>query len=107
MVLLVIPVINVESALALNPKLPVADVLLRKYPSSTKLHQRDCTNLTRREKTLNCEDKVSRNVVCSNIFDVLMINSDQELLVLSTSILQVSNPETIKIIKKPQNNNVE
>ncbi|KAK4727083.1 hypothetical protein R3W88_032000 [Solanum pinnatisectum] len=45
---------------------------------NTKLQQLDCTNPTRKDKMMNCEDKVSRKVVCSNTFDALMINSDQE-----------------------------
>ncbi|KAG5605059.1 hypothetical protein H5410_026551 [Solanum commersonii] len=47
-----------------------------------------------------CEDKVSMKVVCSNTFDALMINSDQEHHALSTPTLQVFNPETTKIIKE-------
>ncbi|KAK4717131.1 hypothetical protein R3W88_015469 [Solanum pinnatisectum] len=68
--------------------------------SNTKLQHLDCTNPTLKERTINCENKVSRKVVCSNTFDALMINSDQELHALSTPILQVSNPETIRIIKE-------
>ncbi|KAK4711231.1 hypothetical protein R3W88_005744 [Solanum pinnatisectum] len=68
-------------------------------PGNSKL-QLDCTNPTHKEQTMNCEDKVSRKVVCSNTFDALMINSDQELHALSTPILQISNPETTRIIKE-------
>ncbi|KAH0683683.1 hypothetical protein KY290_022316 [Solanum tuberosum] len=142
-----VPVINLESDLASNPKLPTVDVLSRKNPSlatiqdscqvnkvqqceenldqifesggtcdhdftlkdndkegwtevpsktfsPAKLQQLDCTNPPRKEKTINCEDKVSRKIVCSNTFDALMTNSDQELHALSSPILQVSNPET-------------
>ncbi|KAH0723176.1 hypothetical protein KY285_005760 [Solanum tuberosum] len=151
----VAPVINLESDLALNPKLPTAGVLSGKDPSlatiedsgqvnkvqqceenldqivesggtcdhdftlkdndeggwtevpsktfspgNTKLQQLDCTNPPRKEKTINYEDEVSKKIVCSNIFDALMINSDQELHALSTPILQVSNPETTTIIKE-------
>ncbi|KAG5583174.1 hypothetical protein H5410_053801 [Solanum commersonii] len=69
-------------------------------PGNTILQQLDCTNPTRKEQPMNCEDKVSRKVVYSNTFDALMINSDQELHALSTPILQVSNPETSRIIKE-------
>ncbi|KAH0733724.1 hypothetical protein KY285_009431 [Solanum tuberosum] len=69
-------------------------------PGNTKLQQLDCTNLTRKEQTMNCEDKVTRKVVCSNTFDALMVNSDQELHALSTPIHQVSNLETTRIIKE-------
>ncbi|XP_049399994.1 uncharacterized protein LOC125864106 [Solanum stenotomum] len=152
----VVPVINLESDLALNPKLPTAGVLSGKDPSlatiedscqtnkvqqceenldqivesaggtydhdftlkdndeggwtevpsktfspgNTKLQQLDCTNPPRKEQTINCEDEVSKKIVCSNIFDALMINFDQELYVLSTPILQVSNLETTRIIKE-------
>ncbi|KAG5629793.1 hypothetical protein H5410_001510 [Solanum commersonii] len=53
-----------------------------------------------KEQTINCKDKVSRNVVFSNTFEALVINSDQELHALSTLILQVSNLETTRIIKE-------
>ncbi|KAG5626547.1 hypothetical protein H5410_011765 [Solanum commersonii] len=142
-----VPMINLESDLASNPKLPTAGVLSGKYPSlatiqnscqankvqqceenldqifksggtcdhdftlkdndkeswtkvpsktfsPAKLQQLDCTNPPCKEQTINCEDKVSRKIVCSNTFDALMTNSDQELHVLSSPILQVSNPET-------------
>ncbi|KAK4737041.1 hypothetical protein R3W88_000738 [Solanum pinnatisectum] len=108
----VVPMINLES------KLHVAGVVSRKDPSlatiedpghaniveqrSTKLQRLDCTNPTRKEQTINCNDKVSRNFVCSNTFDALMINYDQELRALSTPILQVSILETTRIIKEPQ-----
>ncbi|KAG5582926.1 hypothetical protein H5410_053553 [Solanum commersonii] len=69
-------------------------------PGNTKLQQLDCTNPPRKEQTINCEDEVSKKIVCSNIFDALMINFDQELHALSTLILQVSNPETTRIIKE-------
>ncbi|KAH0689244.1 hypothetical protein KY289_016602 [Solanum tuberosum] len=69
-------------------------------PGNTKLQQLDCTNPTHKDQMVNCEDKVSRKVVCSNTFDALVINSDQELHVLSTPILQDSNPETTRIIKE-------
>uniref|UniRef100_M1DIJ7 Uncharacterized protein n=1 Tax=Solanum tuberosum TaxID=4113 RepID=M1DIJ7_SOLTU len=138
----VVPVINLESDLVSNPKIPTAGVLPGKYssmatiedssqankvqqceenldrisesgtydhdftlkdndkgdwievpsktfsPCNAKLQQLDCTNPTHKEQTMNCEDKVSRKVVCSNTFDALMINSDQELHALSTPILQ-------------------
>ncbi|KAH0754163.1 hypothetical protein KY290_024433 [Solanum tuberosum] len=125
-----VPMINLESDLVLNPKLPTAgvnkvrqceenldqifesggtcdhDFTLKdndnegwtEVPSKTfspaKLQQLDCTNPPRKEQTINCEDKVSRKIVCSNTFDALMTNSDQELHALSSPILQVSNPET-------------
>ncbi|KAH0727260.1 hypothetical protein KY284_003125 [Solanum tuberosum] len=150
-----VPVINLESDLASNPKLPTAGVLSGKNssfatiedfgqankvqqceenldqnfefggtcdhdftlkdidkggwtevpiktfsPGNTKLQQLDCTNPPRKEQTINYEDKVSRKIVCSNTFDALMINSDQELHALSTPILQVSNPETTRLIKE-------
>ncbi|KAH0683678.1 hypothetical protein KY290_022302 [Solanum tuberosum] len=142
-----VPVINLESYLASNPKLPIVGVLSGKNPSLAtiqdscqankvqqceenldqifesggtcdhdftlkdndkegwievpsktfslaKLQQLDCTNQPRKEKTINCEDKVSRKIVCSNTFDALMTNTDQELYALSSPILQVSNLET-------------
>ncbi|KAH0716805.1 hypothetical protein KY290_013065 [Solanum tuberosum] len=67
---------------------------------NNKLQHLDCTNPTCKDQTINCEDKVSGEVVCSNTFDAIMINSDQELHALSTPILQVSNPETTRIIKE-------
>ncbi|KAG5620371.1 hypothetical protein H5410_005589, partial [Solanum commersonii] len=67
---------------------------------NSKLQHLDCTNPTCKDQTINCEDKVSGKVVCSNTFDSLMINSDQELHALATRILQVSNPETTRIIKE-------
>ncbi|KAH0729109.1 hypothetical protein KY289_000297 [Solanum tuberosum] len=108
-----VPMINLESDLDLNPKLPTAGVLSGKDSSlatiqdsgqankdndkggSTevktfslaKLQQLDCTNPPRKEQTINCEDKVSRKIVCSNNFDALMIDSNQELHALSTPIL--------------------
>ncbi|KAH0684349.1 hypothetical protein KY289_022101, partial [Solanum tuberosum] len=105
---LVVPVINLEYEL--NPKLPTPSILSGKDPSlatiedsgGTKLQQLDCTNPTHKEKTVNCEDKLSSKFVCSNTFDALMINSDRELHELSTPILLVSNPETPRIIKEPQ-----
>ncbi|KAH0779479.1 hypothetical protein KY290_005906 [Solanum tuberosum] len=69
-------------------------------PGNTQLQQLVCTNPPRKEQTINCEDEVSKKIVSSNIFDALMINSDQELHALSTPILQVSNPETTRIIKE-------
>ncbi|KAG5632368.1 hypothetical protein H5410_004085 [Solanum commersonii] len=71
-------------------------------PGGTKIQQLDFCNPTHKDQMVNCEDKVSQKAVCSNTFDVLMINSDQELHVLSTPILLVSNPETPKIIKEPE-----
>ncbi|KAH0679855.1 hypothetical protein KY284_020940 [Solanum tuberosum] len=143
-----VPVINLESDLASNPKLPTTGVLSGKDPSLAtiqdygqankvqqceenldqifesggtcdhdftlkdndkgsrtevpsktfsldKLQQLDCTNPPHKEQTINCEDKVSRKSVCSNTFDALIINSDQELHALSTPILQISNQETL------------
>ncbi|KAK4710027.1 hypothetical protein R3W88_004540 [Solanum pinnatisectum] len=110
---LVVPVINLESNQVSNSKLPTAGVLSGKDPilatiedsgqankvqqcednldqifefgGNTKLQKLDCTNPTRKEQTINSEDKIS---------------SDQELHALSTPILQVSNPETTRIIKE-------
>uniref|UniRef100_M1D880 NB-ARC domain containing protein n=1 Tax=Solanum tuberosum TaxID=4113 RepID=M1D880_SOLTU len=151
----VVPEINLESSLVLNPKLPTVGVLSGKDPSlatiedfvqankmqqceenldqifesggtcdhditlkdndkgrwtevpskmfspgNSKLQHLDCTNPACKDQTINCEDKVSGKVVCSNTFDALMINFDQELHALSTPILQVSNPETTRIIKE-------
>ncbi|KAH0766086.1 hypothetical protein KY285_001957 [Solanum tuberosum] len=125
-----VPVINLESDIASNPKLPTAGVLSGKNPSlamiqdscqankvqqceenldqifesggtcdhdftlkdndkegwtevpsktfsPAKLQQLDCTNPPCKEQTINCKDKVSRKIVCSNTFDTLMTNSDQ------------------------------
>ncbi|KAK4734004.1 hypothetical protein R3W88_008265 [Solanum pinnatisectum] len=107
-------VINLESDLISNPKLSTAGIQdsgqankvqqceenLGKFLSNTKIQQLDCTNPIHKEKTVNYEDKVSRKVVCSNTFDALMINSDQELHPLSTPILQDSNPKATRIIKE-------
>ncbi|KAJ8529440.1 hypothetical protein K7X08_036275 [Anisodus acutangulus] len=70
-------------------------------PGSTKLQQLDCTSPGRKEQAANCEDKVSRKLVCSNTFDALMINSDQELNA-ATPTLHISNPEIASIVKEPQ-----
>ncbi|KAH0710840.1 hypothetical protein KY284_012267 [Solanum tuberosum] len=118
----VVPVINLESDLVSNPKLPTAGVLYGKDPSlatiedygqDTKVQQCE-ENLDQifeyggtcdHDFTLKDNDKggltevpsetfsrVSRKIVCSNTFDALRINSDQELHALFTPILQVSNP---------------
>ncbi|KAG5627967.1 hypothetical protein H5410_013185 [Solanum commersonii] len=149
-----VSMINLESNLSSNPKLPTAGVLSGKNPSlatiqdfcqankvqqceenldqifesggtcdhdftlkdnnkegwtevpsktfsPAKLQQLDYTNPPYKEQTINCEDKVSRKIVCSNTFDALMTNSDQELHALSSPILQVSNPETTLKKEKP------
>ncbi|KAK4337534.1 hypothetical protein RND71_042021 [Anisodus tanguticus] len=63
--------------------------------------QLDCISPDRKEQAANCEDKVSRKLVCSNTFDALMINSDQELNA-ATPTLHISNPEITSIVKEPQ-----
>lgn len=49
------------------------------FTGNTQLQQLDCTNPPCKEQTINCDDNISRKIVYSNTFDVLIINSGQKL----------------------------
>ncbi|KAG5620688.1 hypothetical protein H5410_005906 [Solanum commersonii] len=86
----VVPVINLESNLASNPKLPTTGVYLGKILFWSRLKILD-----KLIRTMIRDDGLKYQSKC-----LLQINSDQELHALSTPILQVSNPETTRIIKE-------
>ncbi|KAK4354704.1 hypothetical protein RND71_026898 [Anisodus tanguticus] len=63
-------------------------------------HSTALTQVTRSRQHI-VEDKVLRKLVCSNIFDALMINPDEELNA-ATPTIHISNSEIARIIEEHQ-----
>ncbi|KAK4718313.1 hypothetical protein R3W88_016651 [Solanum pinnatisectum] len=106
----VVPVINLESDLVSNPKLPTAGVLSGKDSSLSTIEDSGQDN-----KVQQCEENLDQISESGGTYDhdFTMKDNDKEgwtkvpsktfspeLYALSTPIIQVSNPETTRIIKE-------